>query len=55
LASEVLANGIKTSTFGNYHTIPAAWMKYASAIVGVERASRWGDSVVELLAKVKLL
>jgi hypothetical protein len=42
LESIVLADGIKTSTFGHYHWFPAAWMKYASKVLGVKRASkRW--------------
>lgn len=53
--SVVLANGIKTSTFGRYHTVPAAWMKWAGWLLGVDRASRWGDSIVEFLAKIKLV
>lgn len=55
LESIVLANGIKTSTFGRYHTVPAAWMKWVGSALGVDRASRWGDSVVEFLAKIHLL
>jgi hypothetical protein len=53
--SEVLANGLKASTFGHYHTIPAAWMKYASKLVGVKRASQFGDAIVQLLNAIKLL
>lgn len=53
--SNVLANGIKTSTFGLYHTIPALWMKYASRWLGIERASRFGDAVVNLLSKMNFL
>jgi hypothetical protein len=55
LNSVVLANGIKTSTFGRYHHIPATWMHYAGQILGVDRASRWGDHIVDLLARMKLL
>jgi hypothetical protein len=55
LDSVVLANGIKTSTFGKYHFIPATWMKWVSVAVGVDRASRWGDSLAELVAKMKVL
>jgi len=54
LESEVIANGIKASTFGRCHTIPALWMKYASHVLGVERASRWGDSFVQMLIRMKL-
>ena len=55
LDSEVLATGIKTSTFGLYHTIPAFWMKHVSKVFGIERASRWGDIIADLLVKMKVL
>jgi hypothetical protein len=55
LESVVLANGIKTSTFGRYHHLPATWMRYAGQVLGVDRASRWGDHIVDLLARMKLL
>jgi hypothetical protein len=48
LRSDVLANGIKTSTFGHYHAVPAAWMKYAGHWFGIERASRWGNSLANV-------
>jgi len=47
--SDVLANGIKTSTFGDQHAIPAAWMKYVTKVLSVEQASRLGDSLVSAL------
>lgn len=50
--SVVLANGIKTSTFGRYHQIPAAWMKYAGALIGIERASAIGDVIATALFKM---
>jgi len=53
--SDVLADGVKTSTFGIRHTIPAAWMKYGSVILGVERASRWGDKIVSVLDHMNLI
>jgi len=53
--STVLADGVLASTFGKYHTVPAFWMRYASAVFGVERASRWGDKVVSLLSRLNLL
>lgn len=53
--SVVLANGIKTSTFGRYHTIPSLWMKCISAIFGVERASLIGDWIASSLAKMQAL
>jgi hypothetical protein len=50
--SEVLANGVKTSTFGITHNVPAAWMKYATKILSVEHASKIGDNLVSLLTKL---
>jgi hypothetical protein len=47
--SVVLANGYKASTFGYTHTIPSLWMKYASKVVGLEKASAYGDRIVEFL------
>lgn len=44
-SSEVLANGIKTSTFGHYHALPAAWMRVVGHWFGIERASRWGNAL----------
>lgn len=55
LESTVLANGIKTSTFGKYHAVPAWWMRLVGSFLGAHKASSIGDSVVELLAKIKLL
>ncbi len=49
--SEVLANNIKTSTFGVTHDIPAAWMKYATKIMSIEHASQIGEGVVSVLQK----
>jgi len=53
--SVVLADGIATSTFGRYHSIPAAWMHYAAAVIGVERASALGDAIAQTLYRVGLL
>jgi len=53
--SEVLADGYKTSTFGIFHEVPAAWMKYASKILGVHAASSLGDSFATLFSKLNLI
>jgi len=53
--SEVLANGFKTSTFGVTHTAPATWMKWASKVIGVSKASWLGDSIVKALNKIGFL
>ena len=55
LDSVVLANGIRASTFGRWHTIPSRWMSLAGRILGVYRASTVGDTVVQILAKVGVL
>jgi hypothetical protein len=44
--SVVLADGIKTSTFGSLHTLPALWMSWVGRLAGIDRASRWGDTIV---------
>jgi len=48
----VLADGYKVSTFGLTHDLPAIWMKYASKIVGLERASAWGDVLATIFAQL---
>lgn len=55
LESVVLANGLKTSTFGTYHSLPAAWMSWAGSILGIDRASRWGDALATIAEKIKLI
>ncbi len=54
LRSEVLADGIKTSTFGKYHFIPAWWMRIVGGVVGPKRASTFGDAIVGLLVKARV-
>jgi len=44
--SVVLADGWKTSTFGVVHYIPAMWMELGSKLVGVRKASEFGDWLV---------
>lgn len=41
--SNVLANGIKTSTFDTLHMLPALWMRLLSPLLGIERTSKAGD------------
>jgi hypothetical protein len=55
LRSDVLANGIKTSTFGSYHVIPSWWMSGVGRIIGPQRASSIGDAIVGMLAKLNLM
>lgn len=45
LNSTVFANKIMTSTFENYHYIPAIWMKVMGGLFGIRNASKWGDSL----------
>jgi len=53
--SHVLADGYWVSTFGNYHNVPAFWMKYASRVIGIVHASKLGDFVAQFLASLHLL
>lgn len=53
--SIVLANGVKTSTFGHYHTIPSLWMKFGSMILGIERSSSIGDFFASGLKRIGLI
>ncbi len=43
--SLVVADGVLVSTFGHLHHLPAMWIKYASKILGLQRASRIGELV----------
>lgn len=45
--SVLFSDGILTSTFENYHYFPSAWMKIVGSLFGIQKASRWGDSIVE--------
>lgn len=44
LDSDVLVNGMKASTFGNYHFVPATYMKYVGSFVGIQTASKVGET-----------
>jgi hypothetical protein len=55
LESIVLANGVKTSTFGKFHSIPSFWMKYVSMMLGVTRTSQLGDWMVGRFTKMNLI
>lgn len=48
LNSTVLANGIKTSTFERFHTVPSIWMSVIGRIFGIDFASRMGDKLAKL-------
>ena len=52
LDSQVVANGLKASTFGKLHHLPAWWMRIVGTIAGIERASRIGDWIAQKTAGV---
>jgi len=52
--SVVVANGVKSSTFEDHHTVPALWMKWVSSVVGLPRASRWGEALSNVIRKTGL-
>lgn len=41
--SDVLAQGVKVSTFANYHVVPALWMRTMGSLLGAQRAAAIGD------------
>jgi hypothetical protein len=45
--SEVLAAGVRASTFGDFHTLPSWYMYYVGGSVGVDRASAFGEYIAE--------
>ena len=55
LNSQVLASGLKSSTFEKLHSIPAFWMQVMGRVFGVKRASQVGDYIVELVQKMNLI
>jgi hypothetical protein len=52
--SVVLANGIRSSSFGTLHILPSLWMYYGSMLLGLRRASELGDWIVNLIAAMNL-
>jgi len=55
LTSEVLASGIKSSTFEKLHSVPAFWMQIMGRVLGVKKASALGDYIAELVGKMNLI
>jgi len=55
LESIVLANGLKTSTFGRYHIVPSWWMRIAGRMIGIKRASSIGDRIAAALYKLRAI
>ena len=52
--SQVLANGVKTSTFEYFHVIPEWWMSVLAKLIGIERASALGVYMDEWLLRMNL-
>ena len=55
LTSQVLASGLKSSTFEKVHAVPAFWMQVMGRILGIKRASQLGDYIAELVQKMNLV
>lgn len=55
LSSQVLASGLKTSTFEKLHSLPAFWMQVMGRILGIKRASQLGDHIAELVQKMNFI
>lgn len=51
--SEVLADGLRTSTFGDFHTLPSWYMYFVGGGLGMDWASELGDYVAEWYYKLK--
>jgi hypothetical protein len=45
LESEVVVDGMRASTFGNYHALPASFMYYAGNMFGISTASMVGEKL----------
>jgi hypothetical protein len=45
--SEVLASGLRASTFGDFHTLPSWYMTYVGGMIGSETASLLGEYITE--------
>ena len=55
LNSEVLAAGIKCSTFEKLHSIPSFWMSIMGKVLGIKRASAVGDYIEQIVSKMNLI
>jgi hypothetical protein len=53
--SQVLADGLKASTFEKLHSVPAFWMQVMGRVLGIKRASQLGDYIAELVQKMNLI
>ena len=54
-SSQVLADGLKTSTFEKLHSVPSFWMAIVGRVLGIHRASAIGDHIAELVSKLNLV
>jgi hypothetical protein len=45
--SEVLASGLRASTFGDFHTLPSWYMTYVGSVLGTDTASSLGEYIAE--------
>lgn len=46
--SEILVNGIRVSTFGDFHTLPSWYMAYVGVMMGPSSASAVGEFISDL-------
>jgi hypothetical protein len=53
--SQVLASGIKASTFEKLHSVPSLWMAIMGRVFGIGRASKYGDYILQLATKINLV
>jgi hypothetical protein len=45
--SEVLASGLRASTFGDFHALPSWYMTYVGGLLGSDTASQLGKNIAE--------
>lgn len=45
--SEVLASGLRASTFGDFHTLQSWYMTYVGGVLGTDTASYFGEYIAE--------
>ena len=53
--SQVLASGIKSSTFERLHSLPSFWMAVMGRLLGIKTASSVGDYIEQLVSKMNLI
>ncbi len=53
--SQVLASGIKASTFEKLHSVPSFWMAIMGRVLGIKRASQYGDYIEQFASKMNLV